>query len=635
MPLDAAALGRAIGDVAPRLHTQMCGSDAGVVRAAAGEPLLVACTQEAPLLGELLGDADVVFTDIRERAGWSSEAGAATPKIAALLAEAAVPVPPAATVGQRSAGRCLVIGGAAAMEAAGLMLGRLAPVVLLDPDAEAPPPLPRAFEIVLGRVKAASGHLGAFEVDVEAAVRPAASSRSSLTAGVPAGPLRLTADLVLDLRGGAPLFPAHRSRDGYQLAKPGDAAATLRAVLELTALVGEFEKPRWVAYDAAICAHSRSRKVGCRNCLDVCPTGAITPDGDHVSIDPHVCAGCGACAGVCPTGAASYAVPPPGALLGRLRTLLLTYHRASGERAALLVHDGRAGVEAIATLARHGDGLPATVLPFAVEEVAQVGLDTLLSAVAWGAQSVHLVLPRARADEQEGLRRTVEVANVILEGQGYGARVFLGDEGELVATGASRWSGAVHSATSAHAAVGTKRERQRAALAALHAAAPEPADEVALPVGAPFGRVVVDTDGCTLCLACVSACPTDALRDNPDRPMLRFIEDACIQCGLCAVTCPENVITPEPRLRFQGTAAPVTLKEEEPALCVRCAKPFGTRGSIERVVARLAGHSMFPDAVAMERLRMCADCRVAAQFEDRRAPFAVGARRQRTSDDYR
>lgn len=606
-----------------------------MIRAAADEPLLVACTQEAPLLGELLGDADVVFTDIRERAGWSSEAGAAMPKIAALLAEAAVPVPPAATVGQRSAGRCLIIGGAGAMDAAVLMAGRLAPTVLLDPDAEAVPPLPRAFEIVLGRVKAASGHLGAFTVEVETAARPAASSRSNLVAGTPAGPLRLTADLVLDLRGASPLFPAHGSRDGYQLAAPGDTAAMLRAVLELTALVGEFEKPRWVAYDAAICAHSRSRKVGCRNCLDVCPTGAITPDGDHVAIDPHVCAGCGACAGVCPTGAASYAVPPPEALLSRLRTLLLTYRRAGGERAALLVHDGRAGMEAIATLARHGDGLPASVLPFAVEEVAQVGLDTLLSAIAWGAQSVHFVLPRARTDEQDGLRRTVEVADAILKGQGYGARVTWGDEGELVATGASSWDGAVHPSTSAHAAVGSKRERQRAALAALHVAAPSPAAEVALPEGAPFGRVVVDTDGCTLCLACVSACPTDALRDNPDRPMLRFVEDACIQCGLCAVTCPENVITLEPRLRCEGTATPVTLKEEEPATCVRCAKPFGTRGSIERVVARLAGHSMFPDAMAMNRLRMCADCRVAVQFEDRGNPFAVGPRRQRTSDDYR
>ena len=52
--------------------------------------------------------------------------------------------------------------------------------------------------------------------------------------------------------------------------------------------------------------------------------------------------------------------------------------------------------------------------------------------------------------------------------------------------------------------------------------APAPADVVPLPEGAPFGRVVVDTEGCTLCLACVGACPTGALLDHPDRPGLRY-----------------------------------------------------------------------------------------------------------------
>jgi ferredoxin len=62
--------------------------------------------------------------------------------------------------------------------------------------------------------------------------------------------------------------------------------------------------------------------------------------------------------------------------------------------------------------------------------------------------------------------------------------------------------------------------------------------------GAPFGAIELNVEGCTLCLACVSACPTGALSDNPERPMLRFTEDACVQCGLCKATCPEKVITP-------------------------------------------------------------------------------------------
>jgi ferredoxin len=175
------------------------------------------------------------------------------------------------------------------------------------------------------------------------------------------------------------------------------------------------------------------------------------------------------------------------------------------------------------------------------------------------------------------------------------------------------------------------------ALQELHAAAPIQVDEIALPAGAPFGRVVVDVPGCTLCLACVGACPTGALVDNPERPELRFIEDACVQCGLCRSTCPENVISLEPRLNFADEARqPLVIKQEEPFECIRCGKPFGTRSSIEKIVEKLsAKHWMYQDSAAVDRLRMCDDCRVVVQFEAKDNPFAAAPRpRPRTTDDY-
>jgi ferredoxin len=149
--------------------------------------------------------------------------------------------------------------------------------------------------------------------------------------------------------------------------------------------------------------------------------------------------------------------------------------------------------------------------------------------------------------------------------------------------------------------------------------------------------VVVDTAGCTLCLACVGACPTGALLDGPDRPTLRFLEDACVQCGLCQSTCPERVISLEPRLSFLPEAkAPATVKEEEPACCARCGKVFGTRSSIERIVGRLAErHPMFRTQAQVDLIRMCDDCRVAAQFARADNPLVGGERpRPRTSEDY-
>ena len=184
--------------------------------------------------------------------------------------------------------------------------------------------------MVKGTIRSAKGHLGAFELTVDDYAAPAPSSRGALTFGAARNGAVSRCDLVLDLSGGAPLFPAHDLRDGYLRADPGDPAAVLRAVLKARDLVGTFDKPRYITFTEELCAHSRSKIVGCRRCLDLCPTGAIAPAGDHVAIDPHICAGCGQCAAVCPTGAAAYALPPADALLRKLRALLTTYREAGG-----------------------------------------------------------------------------------------------------------------------------------------------------------------------------------------------------------------------------------------------------------------------------------------------------------------
>ena len=44
--------------------------------------------------------------------------------------------------------------------------------------------------------------------------------------------------------------------------------------------------------------------------------------------------------------------------------------------------------------------------------------------------------------------------------------------------------------------------------------------------------------------------------------------------------------------------------------CIACGKPMGTAKMIGAMLARLAGHSMFAAPGALDRLKMCADCRV-------------------------
>ncbi len=649
MALDGKRLAEALGDDGPiDVHTQLCRAQIDRFKQAIGDgvPVLVGCTQEAPLFeearAELGPETETAYVNIRERAGWSEQSAEALPKMAALIAEAALDIPPTSSISMESTGQCLIYGaGQQAMDAALQLSSRLAVTLLLTDVEDVLPPGRIAMPIFRGRISTASGHLGAFKLTVDDFSSMTVSSRETLGFAGPRDAVEAEADLILDLTGESPLFPAHEKRDGYFRPDPRDPAAVQRALFDLTDMVGEFEKPRYVDFKADLCAHSRSQKTGCTRCLDVCPAAAIQPDGDVVAIDPHLCGGCGACHSVCPTGAAAYAYPPSNMVLERLRTLIGAYLRAGGEHPSVLVHDEGHGLDLIGAIARAGRGFPANVIPFAVNEVTQLGLEAILGAFAYGAERMHFLISPKRGEELAGLEQQKSYAETILSGLGHGGdeRISFLIESDPSVVEDVLWGGETLRSMphGDYLPLGQKRSLLRAALDKLYEHAPEPPERIALPAGAPFGRVNVDAEGCTLCLACVSACPTGAMSDNPESPALRFLEDACVQCGLCVNTCPESVITLEPGVSFEeGAKQPIVIKEEEPFLCIRCQKPFGTKSSIEKIVAMLGEkHSMFQDLSAVDRIRMCEDCRVVVQFEVPDNPLAGPAKTPvRTTDDY-
>ncbi len=672
MPLDPKGLGAVLNENLT-LHSTLCRREAGAFQQALGqgEDVVVACTQEARLFGEIAEQTEgakavpIRFVNIRETGGWSKDASKAMPKMAALLAAARLPDPePVPTVTYKSAGRLLIIGPLDAAERAAELLADSLDVSIFSTGPGTDGGLQeRRYPVMAGRIDALTGWLGAFElkwqrnnpIDLDLCTRCNAcidacpegaigfdyqidsalckSHRACVKACGVAGAIDFTRepqadsetyDLVLDLRS-TPAFTQHAKPQGY-FQWDGQNQRTL---IELRGLVGEFEKPKFFVYKQKLCAHSRNEKVGCNACIDVCSASAVSSDYERqqIKVNPNLCVGCGACTTVCPSGALTFAYPRASEQGVKFKTLLSTYLRAGGKQAALLLHSQQAGARLIGDLGRAARvdldvlGVPARVLPVAVWHTASLGVDVWLSAVAYGASNVWVLMTGEEAPQyREAVRTQMDVAQAILNGLGY-----TGEHFRILSARDARDLSELDTELQAPAAQGVakpagfavqadKRATLELALDHLltHAPLAEPRPEViALPAqGSPLGALAINKDSCTMCLSCVNACPASALQDNPNAPQLKFIEKNCVQCGLCVKTCPEKALSLMPQLRLtpQRKEA-VVLNEMQPYACVRCGKPFGTLKGIEAMLGKLAGHSMF-QGEALERLKMCGDCRV-------------------------
>ena len=443
-------------------------------------------------------------------------------------------------------------------------------------------------------------------------------------------------DLILDLRVD-PKMRMSQTPQGYFApgANPLDQAL---AVNQLSEMVGEFEKPKYFVYNEKICAHGRNGKVGCSACIDVCSTGAIGSifkNGQgSVEVNPNLCMGCGACATTCPSGAMRYnypSVPHQGKELKTIASIFTAEAKKidSAMSPSLLLHTLKAGTQMIDGLGRSAhvmpkrfEGLPSFVIPYGIEHIASTGLDLWLGALSYGFAEVILLLS---GDEdpayRSALEEQAELANSILKAYGFDERIHLikatsVDDIAVVsqAMGVLRQRGSLNSICTP-ASIGLsnqKRETLEAVLEHLQKQAKTPLPEtgVALPKSSLLGGLTINKDACTLCMSCVSSCPEGALLDNPDEPILSFIEKQCVQCGICVQTCPENALGLAPRLQtVEQRKQRAILNETQAFHCISCGKPFGTLKMVDLMLTKLGAHGAFAGA-AMDRLKMCGDCRV-------------------------
>ena len=439
-----------------------------------------------------------------------------------------------------------------------------------------------------------TGHLGSFVVSL----RDASGSIE-----------KLESDLVLDLNT-EPVINLEVPPPGYIYADL-DTRDSQSIRDELVNMVGKFEKPKYFNYDPNICAHGVNGKTFCTNCIDACPTAAISSLAEKIEVDPYLCQGGGTCATVCPSGAIQYVYPRLTDSGNQIRKMLQSYRQHGGEKAIIVFHSS----EEFDTT---GLEMESSLLPLKVEEVASVGIDLCLSALVYGASQILLLADNNMPMKSlTALEQQLGHLKAILSGLGFDpAVVSLEKEFKSFIPLDIEWE----LEPAMYSMPNDKRKAAYQAIDHLYQYGDKPEEMVELPIGAPFGSVMIDETSCTLCMACVGACPGKALQDGSNRetPEVFFIESNCIQCGVCVQTCPENSVSIKPQILFdrEKRNRARVLNQDTPFGCISCGKPFASSSVIHKMTDKLKDHYMFQTSRSLDRLKMCEDCRVVDIVQD-------------------
>lgn len=419
----------------------------------------------------------------------------------------------------------------------------------------------------------------------------------------------LQADLIVDFNA-QPLIRHEMLPPGYlhETITEQNNKAIESQLIDMT---GEFEKPKYFSYDESICAHGVNGQAVCTNCIDACPAGAISSLIETIEIDPFLCQGGGTCSTVCPSGAIQYVYPRLTDSGNQLRKMLQVYREQGGDNAVVMFHAGNKIPQKLFNQHHF-------VLPLRVEELASVGMELILSALVYGASQVVLLsnddVPELSLKQ---LHQQIDWLQSILSGLALDpllvsiqqqTQAFVPLENVLEIEPAL------------YSMPDNKRSAIFQALDHLYQQIEKTRELITLPAGAPFGAAMIDEKSCTLCMACVGACPGKALQDGSNRelPELFFIESNCIQCGACTQTCPEQAISISPRFVFnrEKRNRSRVLNRDTPFACIGCGKPFAPTSLIHKMTFKLKDHYMFKTSRALDRLKMCDDCRVADIVQD-------------------
>lgn len=362
---------------------------------------------------------------------------------------------------------------------------------------------------------------------------------------------------------------------------------------------GSLNYKKYLNYDRSICLYHEKRHEICGKCAEICPGKAIVKDCDrkHLTISHFACDGCGQCVRACPSGALDYTRIPRYSF-----AQISQFYR----EATVLLLPRSLNIQEVAT------NLPPKVLPLTVDTLDFLDEEHLLTLIQ--ASNHPLIIFTSLLSEVA--QDIVDFINQVFQALFSAQAIYIIDNWDQLATTSTQTSPFPDTVFSLSTGNLSKKKSFTQKLTNLidtnHLGTITPGSNLS------FGRIRIDQEKCTLCLACAQSCCLEALSVHPVDSTLRFTPSLCVACGYCQKTCPEADCLSMEKGSFtlsKDSFQANIVAADELIRCVECKTEYGPKKSVEKIV-ELMSPLFSEDPVKLRTLYCCPDCKTKIMIEN-------------------
>ena len=371
-----------------------------------------------------------------------------------------------------------------------------------------------------------------------------------------------------------------------------------KAVEIIKRRLGTYEYKNYITYDQNICQfHKRVLKETCTNCVDVCPTNAITKNDEFELVFSHVdCDGCGGCVSVCPSGALDFSLLP--------RDGFYQISRLFNKKIPLIIAENL--IEDLQI------DLKENVLPLAIE--GRKFLDETHFLTLFQESGAQIIFYSDAISKGE--KEAIKMLNEISKRKYNKEMIFIPSSKEELEESIKNAGFIENSHYTINEANRKKREIFASRLSYLVGEDDLGVLDLSENRYIHYGSINIDESKCTLCMSCVSVCNAEALKTFEKEGELKFDASVCTDCGYCEVACPEKCIeVVYDKLELNPSYfGQKLMAKDEPFYCIMCGKPFAPKKSIEKIASTLL--PVFTDELKKKSIYCCPECKAKLLFSE-------------------